>query len=238
MNKIWFAFMCLFSIDTFSSTPATASSFSFVGVAHDVKSNQILYQESHSVVLNDERAYKTSSVQYTDEAGQIFANKSLDFTDSLLAPDVYFNDTRVGTSVKVDSKKSALTVNYQSASDRAEAVIKTAPMMVVDAGFDQMLLKYWDKVLNQQSLDFEFLAPTRAEFISFTLTPISQNKETIRFRLAPSNFVLRLLVDPIMLTYDKSTKRILIYEGLTNIEEVKQGKPTGDYYVARIEYEY
>jgi hypothetical protein len=82
MNKIWFAFMCLFSIDTFSSTPATASSFSFVGVAHDVKSNQILYQESHSVVLNDDSAYKTSSVQYTDEAGQIFANKSLDFTDS------------------------------------------------------------------------------------------------------------------------------------------------------------
>lgn len=235
-----FVLLCLvfISSSTLANTPVNDASFTFVGVAHDIDSNAVLYKESHAVILNQEQKYKTTSVQYEDAQGEVFAKKSLDFTQNLLAPSVYFKDSRVGTLVEVESTDSGLNVNYESVSDSAEAMIKAVPRMVVDAGFDQMMLKNWDALLNNKPMDFEFLAPTRAELIGFTLTPLSQDEAVIKFRLAPSNFVLRLLVDPIKLTYDKQTKRILTYEGLTNIEEVKQGKPTGEYYVARIDYAY
>jgi hypothetical protein len=101
-----------------------------------------------------------------------------------------------------------------------------------------MLLQYWDVLIDKQTLEFEFLAPTRAQLISFSLASVFQDDAIIELSLAPSNFFLRLLVDPIKLTYDKVTKRILIYEGLTNIEKTKQGEATGEYYIARIEYRY
>ncbi|MGR6872351.1 hypothetical protein ACU6U9_08600 [Pseudomonas sp. HK3] len=234
----------LFSVIFFMSASICATSqeitnrFSFEGVAYDVESKAVLYTERHDVFLNKQNQYEATSVVYVDAQDQVFAKKSLDFTHNLMTPLVYFEDSRVGTLVEVTKQADGIKVRYQSESDAANAVIEQVPMMVVDAGFDQMLIQHWDTLLDNKELDFEFLAPTRAQLIDFSLTPVSQGDSTITFSLAPSNFLLRLLVDPIKLTYDKSTKRILVYEGLTNIEEIKKGKPTGDYYVARIEYHY
>lgn len=238
MFKVVFIVLLSYAMFASSSAVEDGNSFSFIGVAKDVKSNAILYKESHEVLLNTDNDYARTSVYYADEEGNVFAKKSLDFTHDLLAPSVYFKDTRVGTSVEVESNATGLKVKYESTNDQAKAMIEAVPMMVVDAGFDQMMLKHWDALVSEEPLEFEFLAPTRAELIGFTLTPLSQDETVIRFRLAPSNFVLRLLVDPIKLTYNKTTKRILTYEGLTNIEEVKEGEPTGDYYIARIDYQY
>ena len=226
------------SLNAFSSVEDNANSFSFIGVAYDVESNSVLYKELHTVILNAQQEYEKTLVEYTDVEGNIFAKKRLYFNHNLMAPDVYFVDNRASTLVEVETKTDTLIVNYEGRLDDASARIKAVSMMVVDAGFDQMLIQYWDKLLNNQPLDFEFLAPTRAELISFSLTPVYQDNQIIKFELAPSNFILSLLFDAIKLTYDKFSKRILVYEGLTNIEEFKPGKQTGDYYVARIEYRY
>lgn len=228
----------LLSLNTFSSVEGQVNSFSFVGVAYDVESNSVLYKELHTVILNAQQEYEKTLVEYTDVEGNVFAKKRLYFNHNLMAPDVYFVDNRASTLVEVETKTDTLIVNYEGRLDDASARIKAVSMMVVDAGFDQMLIQYWDKLLDNQPLDFEFLAPTRAELISFSLTPVYQDNQVIKFELAPSNFILSLLFDAIKLTYDKSSKRILVYEGLTNIEEFKPGKQTGDYYVARIEYRY
>ena len=226
------------SLNAFSSVEDNANSFSFIGVAYDVESNSVLYKELHTVILNAQQEYEKTLVEYTDVEGNIFAKKRLYFNHNLMAPDVYFVDNRASTLVEVETKTDTLIVNYEGRLDDASARIKAVSMMVVDAGFDQMLIQYWDQLLNNQPLEFEFLAPTRAELISFSLTPVYQDNQVIKFELAPSNFILSLLFDAIKLTYDKFSKRILVYEGLTNIEEFKPGKQTGDYYVARIEYRY
>lgn len=226
------------SLSAFASTKPASAVFSFEGTAYDITTNDVLYTEHHKITLNDRNNYETTAVTYMDSSGQVFAQKSLDFTYNRMSPLVDFEDTRVGTSVKVIKHDNGLNVRYKSASDSASAIIKAVPMMVVDAGFDQMLLQYWDVLIDKQTLEFEFLAPTRAQLISFSLASVFQDDAIIELSLAPSNFFLRLLVDPIKLTYDKVTKRILIYEGLTNIEKTKQGEATGEYYIARIEYRY
>ena len=43
---------------------------------------------------------------------------------------------------------------------------------------------------------------------------------------------------PIYLTYDIQYKRLIRFEGITNLEMVEQGKGLGDNFVARIEYSY
>ena len=47
-----------------------------------------------------------------------------------------------------------------------------------------------------------------------------------------------MLVDPIVLEYDLESKRLLSFEGLTNIERFNNGKRSEENYVARIDYYY
>lgn len=238
MNVISVILMALISFSLHANSMNVESTFTFEGRAFDLATNALLYKERHLVKLDKNNQYIHSSVVYSDSNDAVFAKKTLDFSDNLMTPMVDFDDERVGTRVDVIKRDGAIDVRYKSASDEASALIKAVDMMVVDAGFDQMMIQYWDRLLKGEELEFEFLAPTRAQLISFSLKPIKQDAATINLALSPSNFILGLLFDPIKLTYDKSTKRILIYEGLTNIEKFEDGKSTGDYHVARIEYSY
>ena len=88
----------------------------------------------------------------------------------------------------------------------------------------------------------DFLALTRAQYIGFELKPIesekAEKKGLMILSLQPSNFLIRLVMDPIILSYDLETMRLLRFEGLTNIERVNKGKGLGENYIARIEYSY
>ncbi|MFY0641510.1 MAG: hypothetical protein JXR16_10730 [Bermanella sp.] len=238
MRITFYILITCLSFNLCANATNAVSDFSFEGRAFDLDTNGFLYKENHRVQLNERNQYTTSLVIYSDINNEVFAKKMLNFSANLMTPTVDFDDTRVGTTVDVIKADGRLNVRYKSASDEASAMIESVDMMVVDAGFDQMMIKYWDSLLKDKELEFEFLAPTRAQLISFNLKPISQNEEIIKLELSPSNFILGLLFDPIKLTYDKSTKRILIYEGLTNIEKFENGKGTGDYHAARIEYSY
>ena len=131
-----------------------------------------------------------------------------------------------------------LTSGYDSLVDSSKVEIENLERAVVDAGFDLLVLKYWDKLLNDQKVEFDFLALTRASFYRFALKKEMIKESEVIFSLRPSSFLLGLIVDPIRLTYDVNSKRLMRFEGITNIEKVLNGMPTGNNYIARIEYQY
>ena len=51
------------------------------------------------------------------------------------------------------------------------------------------------------------------------------------FRMEPANYILRQIMDPIVLTYEKSTKRLIKYEGISNLNDNK-----GKRYIVSIVY--
>lgn len=212
-----------------------AQGFQFVGNAFDPNTGELIYKEHHKVSLNQNQEYLKAQVIYKDKQGEVFAQKQLDFSDALLVPKVSFTDTRSQVTLNIQRQQDVVMIQYQDQRDSLKADVRYQQKMVVDAGFDQLLLENWDKVLSGETLKFDFLAPTRGQLIGFSLIPTIQTDSIIQFDLEPSNFLISLLVDPIKLTYDKRNRRILRYEGLTNIEDISQD---GEYFVAKIEYEY
>ena len=75
-------------------------------------------------------------------------------------------------------------------------------------------------------------------FVSFKIEQTFINESIVGFSLAPDNFFIALLVDPIYLEYDLGSGRILSYKGLTNIEEVIAGEHSGSNILAHIKYKY
>ena len=91
---------------------------------------------------------------------------------------------------------------------------------MVDAGFDNLVRRHWNKVISGESVKFRFLAPTRGTDYAFILEP-AQNTDVKAdhvVQIRPDSLVLNFLVDPIVLGYD-DRGALTAYSGLTNVRE-------------------
>jgi hypothetical protein len=179
-------------------------------------------------------------VQYVNPKGKLFATKQVDYSLSLTAPSIYFRDLRNDHSVEVKYNSPQLWLKYFNKQQERSVRLTTDPdeKVVIDAGFDQFVQQHWQQLLEGRTLSFEFLAISRAKLIGFKITQVAQKKDRAILQIYPRNFFLGLVLRPIELTYQISTKRLLEYNGLTNIAKVVNGKVQDDNYVARIEYSY
>lgn len=226
-------FMCSFMHVVIANNTLT-----FIGTAYDIKSDNILYQEEHIRYFTSDKIIKKSNVVYKNPNGDIIANKEIEYDISIFAPSFQFKDLRTNTVIRVDNSQNALSVKYESFDTSINETLKKVDDLVIDAGFDQLLEEYWDTLLNGNWVTFNFLAPSRGQLIGFEIKQLSKTDTEVKFVLQPQNWLYQMLVDEIILTYDLATKKILQYEGLTNIEEVKNDKPTGSHVSAVIKYVY
>lgn len=214
---------------------------SFEGKVTDLKTSEFLYTERHQVTLDQAGNYLSAQVAYSDPKGKVFAEKKLDYTKNLLAPDMLFLDKRNGeqTHVYLDESNESLNVSIEADDKKEQSSISLdEPLVVVDAGFDRLIESQWASLKKNNTLSFAFLAITRAQLINFEAEVQKTNERSIFVELHPRNFFINMLVEPITLEYDLSTKRLLSFEGLTNIEKFENGKRTEENFVARIEYSY
>ena len=212
----------------------------FEGRALDPETQGLLYIENHQVLLDESGNYLSSYVTYSDPYGKVFAEKTLDFSNSQLAPDLKFHDKRhderITVSVKTgDAEKPYIRILMEQDGKRDESQVSIkASDVVIDAGFDRLLANQWQQLRQQKELDFSFLAITRSELIKFEAIEEEVQLGRVVIELHPRNFFIDLLVKPISLEYDPDTQRLLRFTGLTNIEQYKDGKRTYDNYIADI----
>jgi hypothetical protein len=68
-------------------------------------------------------------------------------------------------------------------------------------------------------LVFNFAVASRLDYYKMRAVKISSTEKTLKVKIEPERKILRLLASPIVVNYDKSTKRILSYEGISNISD-------------------
>lgn len=211
----------------------------FVGTAKPVDGGQTLYQETHEVSGSCQQGIfkpETHSVSYTRPDGGQFATKNLSYTQSILRPSMKFAQPDFSETIRMNNHDDQeLEVVWQQPNGKTErALLDIIPALVADAGFDNFVRQQWNPVaLDGQSVKFDMVAPTRGDFYGFVLEPATDARLTAEhlLRIRPSAFVLRFLVDPILLGYN-SDGLLTDYLGLTNIR-----KNEDDNYIAHIRYD-
>jgi hypothetical protein len=83
------------------------------------------------------------------------------------------------------------------------------------------------------TINFSFAVPSRLEWIDFRLIPLAQKDGTLTVEMRLKSRWIAWLLDPVFLSYDIKSKRLLTYRGLTNIRTID-----GDGIKAEIRYEY
>lgn len=221
---------------------AQTENIKFVGYAYSLADSSLLYSEHHSINIDHNRKRVSAFVQYRSVSGDVIADKNLKYDDQGYFPDFNFTDKRTNQFLKVEKSNNKISIskttgiNQKIQTDHIKPV--AARTMIADAGFDVFMLNNWQSLLAGKALLVEFLAPTRNMFVTFKIKQTYINSSVVGFRLSPNNFFISLLVEPIYLEYELTTGRILSYKGLTNIEQVVNGKAQGKNILAHIQYAY
>jgi len=237
--------------------------FEFIGNAYSVEDNRLLYTEKHKITLTPSGQYLFALVKYSDDKGNIFAEKLVNFKEDLTAPSFEIYDKRMGkrTTVQTDvsgnvngSNNNSKNMEHKNRHNKTIVIQKETKNVakpttkvvkdnrgeniVIDAGFDQFVTLNWADLLAGETIHFAFLAVDRGRLIEFTIDKTATTATTVVFSINPNNFFINMLVKPIYLTYETKSKRLLEFKGLTNIETVGAEGASGENYTARIEYRY
>lgn len=108
--------------------------------------------------------------------------------------------------------------------------------LVIDAGFDAFVRRYWDELVAGASREFQFPFADRSSLVEMRIKPLTCSYATKTeqcFRLELANWFLRMVVKPIELGYDAGSRRLTRYRGLSNIGDGK-----GNGLVVDIHYDY
>jgi hypothetical protein len=230
-----------------------------IGMVRDLDSGELLYCEYHVFDKSDdsEQANKKTHVEYRAFDQTLIATKLVDYSPGLLRPNVVQNDLRNNElrSSFVSSlnsemittayeKESAVNVSYRRPNSEAieSTSIELEEMLVIDVGFDEAVKKYWYTLTRGEKLIINFLSPMHLRTIKLIVKrsntdncykEVYDRKTQACFLIRPANMVLNLFVQPLSLTYDLISRRLLRFKGDVNITDAQ-----GDTQNAIIEYYY
>lgn len=166
---------------------------------------------------------------YKDRNNTVIAEKKIVFKKSTIAPEYSFKDKRNGQLEKVRTSGDMIDIQYRENTNSAleKVSIPRTNNMVIDGGFDYFVRMNWDIILKTSSI-FSFVSTSRKTTFSFSIqfTGKEQFNDLLcaKFIMRPGNPILKFLVKPIILHYSWENKRLISYQGLSNIADSKQDK--------------
>lgn len=215
----------ILAMATFTLDPTGAQSTEkFKGTAYDKKSGKFIYVESHSREIKDGNLV-AGTVEYLNSSGKSFVSKSLNYNYSSEAPDYRLIDKRTGYTegVRVLAGNRLSLYNQPAAGKKKQTAVASfdPKRLVIDAGFDEFIRKNWDRLQRNERILIQFAVPSMLRIVEFRVYKVSsrtiKGKPATVFSMDLGNFFLRLFIDPIVVSYDNEEKKLLRYEGVSNI---------------------
>lgn len=193
----------------------------YEGEAYSIDNKALLYREVHTLILDNDMPI-SREVDYINPDGKVIAHKASTYKGTPTTPDFELTDFRDGyqESAETNDKKRILSIKENAKSAiNSKRLEQSEYTMVVDAGFDEFVRSQWQSLLAGKTATFSFAAPARLEYIDFRLTPINQDDTTLTVEMRLKSRWISWLLDPIQLTYDLISQRLLRYKGLTNLRD-------------------
>lgn len=219
-----------------SNTQAAEKNLRFYGYAYDLATNRYLYTEVHSQKVDGDR-WLGGTMNYFDASGRKIASKTLDFSKNTYIP-IYRLDalddgytegiSNVGDEIQVFKRESSKTKLENGSVDMESA-------MAADSGFHIFIRDHFDELMKGDRVSFRLVVAGQLDAYQFRLRKTGdiqfEGKPAVTLVAEPDS-LLRLIVDPLLLTYDPTTRKLLEYRGVSNLHDPETGK----IYEARIVY--
>lgn len=213
--------------------PAMAAYRAERSLARDPADGRLLYVEEHALRFNAEGGLLERHVLYRCADGTAFARKRVDYRPDAEAPDFELQDARSGYREGLRSVSGGREAFVQRPGDAERATRLRPGPLVADAGFDVWVRRAWPRLLAGERLRVDFLVPSRRAVYAFDVQALASAPATDepRFRLRLGGW-LGWFAPYIDVTYTGAERRLLRFEGLSNLRDDRGQRPL----VVRIDF--
>lgn len=192
------------------------------GVARAPGGGPTLYREQHWIRSGGGQPIERL-VLYRCADGTAFARKRVDYRGSALAPAFVLDDRRSGYREGLRRAAGGASVFVREAQGEAESTrALDAAALVADAGFDEFVRAHWAQLVAGQRLPLDFAVPARLRSLPFALQKVGNStvagEAAWVFRLRLEGW-LGLVAPAIEVSYGQSSRRLLRFEGLSNLRD-------------------
>lgn len=200
----------------------------YYGDAFDQNTGQKVYSDNHSEFVQNGK-HISSNIEYKDSTGKVIGRKTISFAKNTTLPDFKLEDLRDGYIEGAEFKdgKYKLYFRKNSSEPLQEKILDVSGKSVSDGGFDQFVKENWDSLSSGKKLKFRFYAPSQLDSFKFAAEKVKnvdyEGRPSMVVKMEMDNLLLNIFIPPIFITYDLETKRILFYEGISNVNNA-QGK--------------
>ena len=201
----------------------------FYGYGYDLQTGKYLYTEVYREDI-DQGHWLSGHTSYYDVDGKRLGEKTLNFAADPYVPVYTLTLPGVGYSEGISKVSPDGVEMFKESRDKGRQtgrVDKVVPM-AADSGFHSYLYDHMPELVAGKTLKFTFAAAGQLDSYSFRARKIGdtqfEGKPAIQLKVEPDS-LLRLLVDPLILTYDPQSRHLLEYRGISNVINPATGKP-------------
>lgn len=206
---------------------ATEQEKQFTGLAYHLETGELIYLEQHIIRYVDGLPYE-ETINYLRPNGDLLGTKQMNYVEPV-APNYELMFQHIERLEQVTRTDSEIVINARNQS----IVPIPNDNFAIDGGFHYFILQNFEALLAGDRIPFDFLSASRGDFVPLRLEPTFNDGKTLKVEIQFDHFLLSRFIDPILLSYNIEERRMLSYEGLTNVP-----KSVDELYIARIEYQY
>lgn len=208
----------------------------FYGYAYDLQTNRYLYTEVHDARVDGER-WLGGTITYYAADGALIGRKTLDFANDPCIPIYRLDLVAHGYAEGITDNRDAVAMIKRAEADQPEQSkrLDKNPSMAADSGFHSYIRAHMPQILKGDTVPLTLAVAGELDTFKFRIRRAAdtrfEDKPAVHLRVELDSF-LRLMADPLELTYEPGTGKLLEYRGISNIHDPVTGKP----YNTRVAY--
>lgn len=170
-----------------------------------------------------------SSVRLTEGGEWSVTSEFKDLSGSLLVKEtssgnggklLKYSIERIQTKEKatIEVKDNRVVFRYfdrfNEKTEKKEKLDGKAPF-IIGHMIPGLIEENWSKILNKEDIEVRYAVWYRSESLAFRFRFKDETKDNINVTMEPTSFVIRQLVDPIVFSFEKSSKKLMSIRGRT-----------------------
>jgi len=210
------AVSCLLALVMLGTAKAGESTDVYWGTATD-PDGKLLYREKH-LTWYDDGKIRRSLTEYLDPDGRQIAVMDSNYERSLAMPTYVFKDYRTGREEGLRLEDGRYVIFHRDAEGRENTkVLKDVEDVYSCQGWHYYVVNHLDKLDEDRDFTLKLIFPDRLRTYPFTVEKTGAEGDTLFVRVRFAYRALSWLVPKLELQYDKKSKQLLKFQGVSNI---------------------
>ena len=187
-----------------------------MGIAKN-QAGKVVYREWHEVQVVAGEVKSSLTTYYAPTSKEKIAELRSNYSKSIKMPTYEFVDLRTNYREGLRFENNKYIIYNQEAGElEGREVLSAKEALFSCQGWHYYLINNLS-TLEKSDIALNLILPSELDFFRFRVQQVESSKDLVVADLKLSNWILSLFAPSLQLTYDKKLKKLVRYEGISNI---------------------